>query len=232
MSEFSLNTQCRFLCSWNYTSLLLVAFLMHKYTNVASKRHIESNCDDPSTSEFRIPPGVWWPFDMWLRHHFSIIALMSMYDFQIVSSFLTISTITVLSNGGCRDFPPMCSDCLVTLWSVDGGEFSCGFYQHQKFIHTWMVYQKVAFALLTRGRLSLAQLIRYTKMKPRTARVATLVLVQQNILWHSNTEEEGEMLEFNTLECLMRLRFGRFVWQAEQLFGSSVCTLLFFFLFY
>ncbi|KAG1835736.1 hypothetical protein EV424DRAFT_1468174 [Suillus variegatus] len=80
---------------------------------------------------------------------------------------------------------------------------------------------KVAFALLTRGRLSLAQLIRYTKMKPRTARVATLVLVQQNILWHSNTEEEGEMLEFNTLECLMRLRFGRFVWQAEQLFGSS-----------
>src|SRR5258708_35506524 len=88
-----------------------------------------------------------------------------------------------------------------------------------------MVYQNVASSLMTRGRLSLAQLIRYTMMKPRTVRAAILVLVQQNILWHSNTEEEGDMLEFNTLECLMRLRFGRFVWQAEQLFGPSVRTL-------
>ncbi|KAG1749093.1 RNA polymerase III subunit RPC82-domain-containing protein [Suillus paluster] len=79
----------------------------------------------------------------------------------------------------------------------------------------------VASALLTRGRLSLVQLIRYTRMKPRIVRAAILVLVQQNILWHSKTEEEGDMLEFNTLECLMRLRFGRFVWQAEQLFGPS-----------
>ncbi|OAX40521.1 hypothetical protein K503DRAFT_781359 [Rhizopogon vinicolor AM-OR11-026] len=78
-----------------------------------------------------------------------------------------------------------------------------------------------ASALLTRGRLSLAQLIRYTMMKPRSVRAAILVLVQHNILWHSNADEEGEMLEFNTLECLMRLRFGRFVWQAEQLFGPS-----------
>jgi DNA-directed RNA polymerase III subunit RPC3 len=90
-----------------------------------------------------------------------------------------------------------------------------------------MVYQNVASALLTRGRLSLAHLIRYTMMKPRTVRAAILVLVQQNILWHSNTEEEGDMLEFNTLECLMRLRFGRFVWQAEQLFGPSVRILFF-----
>lgn len=79
----------------------------------------------------------------------------------------------------------------------------------------------VASALLTRGRLSLSQLVRYTTMKPRTVRAAILVLVQHNILWHSNTEEEGEMLEFHTQECLMRLRFGRFVWQAEQLFGLS-----------
>lgn len=79
----------------------------------------------------------------------------------------------------------------------------------------------VASALLTRGRLSLSQLVRYTTMKPRTVRAAILVLVQHNILWHSNTEEEGEMLEFHTQECLMRLRFGRFVWQAEQLFGPS-----------
>jgi DNA-directed RNA polymerase III subunit RPC3 len=91
-----------------------------------------------------------------------------------------------------------------------------------------MCFQNVASALLTRGRLSLAQLTRYTKMKPRSVRAAILVLVQHNILWHSNTEEEGEMLEFNTLDCLMRLRFGRFVWQAEQLFGPSVRHFLLF----
>lgn len=36
------------------------------------------------------------------------------------------------------------------------------------------------------------------------------------------TEDEGEVLEVNTEECLTRLRFGRYVWQAEQLFGVEV----------
>ncbi|KAH7919899.1 hypothetical protein BV22DRAFT_1133495 [Leucogyrophana mollusca] len=84
----------------------------------------------------------------------------------------------------------------------------------------------VAFALLTRGRLSLVQLIRFTTLKPRTVRTAVLALVQHNILWHSQTDEEGEMLEFNTLECLMRLRFGRFVWQAEDMFGPSAAEIV------
>jgi DNA-directed RNA polymerase III subunit RPC3 len=48
------------------------------------------------------------------------------------------------------------------------------------------------------------------------------VLIQHNILWHAHAEDEGEMLEFNTLECLLRLRFGRYVWQAENLFGHTV----------
>lgn len=59
-------------------------------------------------------------------------------------------------------------------------------------------------------------------MKPRTARTAILVLVQQNILWHAQTEDEGEVLEFNTRECLTRLRFGRYIWLAEYLFGNTV----------
>ncbi|KIJ60612.1 hypothetical protein HYDPIDRAFT_177323 [Hydnomerulius pinastri MD-312] len=79
----------------------------------------------------------------------------------------------------------------------------------------------VASALLTRGRLSLPQLVRFTGMKPKTVRTAILVLIQHNILWHAQTEEEGEMLEFNTLECLLRLRFGRYVWQAENIFGPT-----------
>ncbi|KAH7910164.1 hypothetical protein BJ138DRAFT_1009376 [Hygrophoropsis aurantiaca] len=79
----------------------------------------------------------------------------------------------------------------------------------------------VASALLTRGRLSLGQLVRFTGLKTRTVRLAILVLLQHNILWYSQTDEEGEMLEFNTSECLMRLRFGKFVWQAQDLFGTS-----------
>lgn len=46
------------------------------------------------------------------------------------------SIVTAFNNGGCGDFPPVCSDCPVTLWSVNGGESTCGFYWHQKFIHT------------------------------------------------------------------------------------------------
>lgn len=59
-------------------------------------------------------------------------------------------------------------------------------------------------------------------MKPRTVRAAILILVQHNLLWHSQSEEEGEVFEINIDECLMRLRYGRYVWLAEQLYGKSV----------
>ncbi len=49
--------------------------------------------------------------------------------------------------------------------------------------------------------------------------------MQHNIVWHSVTEEEGEVLEVNVDECLIRLRFGRFTWQAEELFGRTVSLL-------
>jgi DNA-directed RNA polymerase III subunit RPC3 len=47
--------------------------------------------------------------------------------------------------------------------------------------------------------------------------------VQHNILFHAQTEDDGEVLEVNVDECLMRLRFGRFVRQAEESFGRAVC---------
>lgn len=76
--------------------------------------------------------------------------------------------------------------------------------------------------LLTKGRLSLAQLARISELKLRTIRVAILVLVQHNILWHAKSDDELEMFEINADECLMRLRFGRFVWLSEQIFGQTV----------
>ncbi|KIM57099.1 hypothetical protein SCLCIDRAFT_1219780 [Scleroderma citrinum Foug A] len=84
----------------------------------------------------------------------------------------------------------------------------------------------VATVLLHRGRLSFQQIVRYTRIKPRTVRTAILVLVQQNILWHAQTEDEGEVLEFNTMECLMRLRFGRYIWLAEHLFGTTASDIV------
>lgn len=70
--------------------------------------------------------------------------------------------------------------------------------------------------------MTFPQLVRYTRMKPRTVRAAVLVLVQHNILWHALTDDEGEVLELNTTECLMRLKFGRYVWIAENLIGGAV----------
>jgi DNA-directed RNA polymerase III subunit RPC3 len=87
-------------------------------------------------------------------------------------------------------------------------------------------HQTVASTLLIRGRLPLSQLIRFTSLKARTVRKAVLVLVQHNIIWHALTED-GEVLEVNTNECLTRLRFGRYVWQAEQLYGPAVRILIF-----
>ncbi|KAI0086297.1 RNA polymerase III subunit RPC82-domain-containing protein [Irpex rosettiformis] len=80
---------------------------------------------------------------------------------------------------------------------------------------------KVAHVLLHRGRLPLSQIIRFSGLKPRTARAAIIVLVQHNILWHAQSDTDGEVFEVNTDECLMRLRYGRFVWQAEQLYGKA-----------
>jgi DNA-directed RNA polymerase III subunit RPC3 len=81
--------------------------------------------------------------------------------------------------------------------------------------------------LLTRGRLNLGQIVQFTSLKPRTIRAAVIVLFQQNLLWRSSAGEEKEVLEFNVDECLVRLRFGRYVWWAEKKCGSLVSFLSF-----
>ncbi|KZT26340.1 hypothetical protein NEOLEDRAFT_1155836 [Neolentinus lepideus HHB14362 ss-1] len=85
---------------------------------------------------------------------------------------------------------------------------------------------KIASVVLTRGRLGLPQLVRLSSLKPRTVRACIIVLVQHNILWHAHTEEEGEVVEFNVQECLIRLRFGRFIWQTEALFGREAAEIV------
>ena len=65
------------------------------------------------------------------------------------------------------------------------------------------------------------QVVRYTSLKPRIVRAAILILVQHNLAWHAQTDD-GEVAEFNVEECLLRLRYGHFVWQAEQILGKAV----------
>ncbi|OCH95603.1 hypothetical protein OBBRIDRAFT_883860 [Obba rivulosa] len=84
----------------------------------------------------------------------------------------------------------------------------------------------VAEVLLVRGRLALPQIVRFSRLKPRTVRAAILVLVQQNLLWHSQSDDEGEMLEVNVEDCLMRLRYGHYVAQAEELFGKAAAEIV------
>ncbi|KAJ7261403.1 RNA polymerase III subunit RPC82-domain-containing protein [Mycena haematopus] len=74
----------------------------------------------------------------------------------------------------------------------------------------------VASVLLTRGRLTLSHI--------NCSRVPA-VLVQHNVVWHAH-DEEGEVLEINIEECLLRLRFGRFVWQAGELFGDPAAEIV------
>ncbi len=73
-----------------------------------------------------------------------------------------------------------------------------------------------------RGRLALPPLIRLSQLKPRTARASILILIQHNILWHTKGEDNIEMFEVNVDECLLRMRFGKFILLAEQKFGKSV----------
>lgn len=79
--------------------------------------------------------------------------------------------------------------------------------------------------LLTRGRLPLPQIVRYTRLKSRVVQASILVLIQQNLLWHAQGDDGMEAFEVNVDECLMRLRFGKVVFLSQQLFGKEVSQL-------
>jgi len=53
-------------------------------------------------------------------------------------------------------------------------------------------------------------------------RESILVLVQHNILWHAKSDDGTAFFEVNVDECFMRLRFGKVVFLARQLFGQAV----------
>ena len=82
----------------------------------------------------------------------------------------------------------------------------------------------MAEALATRGRLSFREIAFFTKLKPRIIRGAIIVLVQHNLLWHSNSDGD-EIFELIAEDCFMRLRFGKYVQIAQDLLGDEVSVL-------
>ncbi|TFL07382.1 RNA polymerase III subunit RPC82 helix-turn-helix domain-containing protein [Pterulicium gracile] len=94
------------------------------------------------------------------------------------------------------------------------------------YAHFGPLTAKVVSALLTRGRLTLSQLIRYTGVRPRPVRASLLILIQHNLVYHDLSEGEGEVFEVNIEQCLIRLRFGKFVWHAGNIFGEAAAEIV------
>ena len=82
--------------------------------------------------------------------------------------------------------------------------------------------QKVASTLLIRGRLPLPHLVRLSGVSPREARVVLLILIQHNIVWHSESDIDGQVYEINWEEPVARLRFGRYIMIAQENLGDPV----------
>lgn len=81
----------------------------------------------------------------------------------------------------------------------------------------------MASTLLIRGRLPLGQLTRLTPgVSSREVRLALLVLIQHNIVWHSEDEIDGEVYEINWEEPASRLRFGRYIMIVRDKLGDAV----------
>ena len=112
--------------------------------------------------------------------------------------------------------------CVQLIYSHFGPVTAVSIHYSMMFFCTNKLRQSIVSVLVTRGRLPLPQLVRFTNLKPRLVRASVLVLIQHNLLWHAHTEEDGEVFEVNVEDCLMRTRFGKFVWQAEELYGTIV----------
>ncbi|KAG8901824.1 RNA polymerase III subunit C82 [Tulasnella sp. 403] len=92
--------------------------------------------------------------------------------------------------------------------------------------HFGPVVAKVASCLLLRGRLPFAQLVRLSAVPPKDVRLALLILIQHNIVWHCESETDGEVYEINWEEPIARLRFGRYLMIAKENVGEQASEII------
>ena len=90
-----------------------------------------------------------------------------------------------------------------------------------------MQSQRVASTLLNRGRLPISTLKHLSATPLATTQAAVLTLIQHNLVKYCGVTGEdevpvgGDQFEFETWECLMRLRWGRILAATERDFSKE-----------
>ncbi|KAG9036468.1 RNA polymerase III subunit C82 [Tulasnella sp. JGI-2019a] len=102
---------------------------------------------------------------------------------------------------------------------------------HVIYSHFGPVAAKVSSALLLRGRLPFGQLVRLSGVTPKATRHALLILIQHNIIWHSQSDPEveggGEVnYEINWEEPVARLRFGTYLSIVSERLGEVAAQVM------
>ncbi|CEP18482.1 hypothetical protein [Parasitella parasitica] len=92
----------------------------------------------------------------------------------------------------------------------------------------------IADLLLLKGRLTLTDLIRFSRYTPKLVRECLIVLIQHGIVFFSETTDisktDATYYEAEPENIMMRLRMGRIMRITEEHYGkpgSAICRLLF-----
>lgn len=87
-------------------------------------------------------------------------------------------------------------------------------------------FQRVASTLLNRGRCSALTVSRLAALPLATTQASLIILLQHHLVGSTGGSRrnppEEEMYEFDIIECLMRLRWGRILALTEKEFGEEV----------
>ena len=85
--------------------------------------------------------------------------------------------------------------------------------------------QEVASLLLNRGSLPFTHLLRLSSLPPSLVQQSLLVLSLHSLLWHSETETGGKLLELyemNEARIEQRMRVSRFMQMLEDREGGGI----------
>ncbi|KAJ3295487.1 DNA-directed RNA polymerase III subunit RPC3 [Borealophlyctis nickersoniae] len=94
--------------------------------------------------------------------------------------------------------------------------------------HFGPIVEKVAQALLTRGRMHLGMILQATKLSQRLVKESLFVLLQHNIVVYAETAEGSRMIVYYRAEVdriLLMDRFPLYVQTTKQLFGQQYMAL-------
>lgn len=92
-----------------------------------------------------------------------------------------------------------------------------------------LTFQQVGRQMLLKGRLTLADLVRFTSLPQRQVRECLVVLVQHGITYFSESPEGKNEPTYYTTDAekiMMRLRMGSILREVDERFGNEVNYIL------